>query len=88
MSKKQPFTFTVWYFRESGKFYCGGVFNFDATDCGPPGNPSAYMQDVVDHLKELREKELPMPGLRGVWYSAIVVNCEEGHPVLINALPS
>jgi hypothetical protein len=87
MSKKQSFTFTVWYFKDSGKFYSEGVFNFDATDCGPPGHPTAYMDDAVQHLKGLRWNRLPMPGLIGSWLDGpILVNCDEGHPVLINAL--
>ena len=83
----RKFTFDVWYFKPSGKFYASGKFNLETANCGTSEHPIAYMHTAVDYLEELRASGNPMPGLMGSWKNGcIVVNCEDGFPVLINPL--
>lgn len=87
MAGKRTFQFTVWYFKPSGKFYCEGEFDLETDNCGSEEHPTAYMHDAVDYLFDLRARRQPMPGLIGSWLEGcIVVNSEDGFPVLINPL--
>lgn len=83
-SKKEWFTITIKYFKPSGKYYSEGSFNLEVTDCGPPGHPTCYMNEVADHVRGLRDRGERMPGLSGSWSAGhILIDCEEGYPVLI-----
>lgn len=80
---KLNFKFSVQYFKPSGKFYSSGEFTLLATDCGPPGHPTAYMDDAVQWLRGLGRNE-SLPGLiSSKWDGFIVADSDEGHPVLI-----
>jgi hypothetical protein len=81
---KKLFEFRVVYFKPSGKFYASDSFKYEVT-CTSTG--TAYMQDVVDYLKELRDGPPGgMPGLSGQWRGHIYVDCEHGFPCLISTL--
>ncbi len=81
---KRQFSFTIWYFKPSGKFYSEGTMELATDNCGSDQHPTAYMQDAVDHICGLRDgKGNHMPGLSGRWHGPILVNCEDGYPCLI-----
>lgn len=83
---KRKFTFQVMYFKPSGKWYSTAEFDLEVTALEHSG--TAYMDDVVQHLKKMRDRTIegPMPGLTGLWWGPMVVNCEQGFPVLIPGL--
>lgn len=80
---KREFKIDLKYFKPSGKFYSEGTYKGEFTDCGTKGHPSCYMTEVVDEINHKRRSGGPLPGLNGVWSSYILVDCEDGFPVLI-----
>jgi len=82
MTRKQ-FTFTVTYFKPSGKFYTEDKFtaNIHMNEGGAP-----HMPHVVAKVRGWRDEGSPgsLPGLSGGgWAGYILVDCEEGYPCLI-----
>ena len=76
--------FTVEYFKPSGKFYSSDKFITEVQLITTESEDIAYMQDVVDYLKGLRARRLPVPGLSGSGLDFFIrVDCEIGHPCLI-----
>ncbi len=78
MSKKE-FTIKVTYFKDTGKCYTSeefkGVFETAGQNC--------YMDSVKRHVLFLRKNNLPMPGLSSSWKEYILIDCDEGFPILI-----
>lgn len=80
---KRSFEVKLTYFKPSGKYYTETTAPFEATDCGQPGHPCCYMNEVADKVEATRDHGL-LPGLSsGRWAGPILVECEQGHPVLI-----
>ncbi len=95
-----PFVFKVTYFKRSGKMYSAdNVFVWEIEDCGSkivdsterPGEkmrtpPVAYMSDVTDKIRQLRDHGGPgaLPGLSSEgWEGFILVESESGFPCLV-----
>lgn len=85
MPAKYLFKFDVLYFKNSGKWGYEGKFELECSNIAKDGNPPCcYMQDVVDHLRNLRNTNQPMPGISGPWAGFITVTCPDaGYPCLI-----
>jgi hypothetical protein len=71
------------YFKESGKYYADAKATWMVEGLKSGDSKKPYMQDIVDRVKSSRRDCTPLPGLIGTWDDAVVVLCEEGHPVLI-----
>lgn len=86
--ERRVFEITLWYFKPGGKFYAEGKAEWEFEDIGHEGKhyPQCYMYEVVDHVRGLRERREPMPGLIGSWDGFILVNCEHGYPCLIKPI--
>lgn len=84
MSSKRPFAITITYFKPSGKMYSTEEVTWEIGACEDSGSPTLtpYMQDAVDRIKAARAAKT-LPGLAGGWEGPILVDCEEGFPVLI-----
>lgn len=80
---KRKFKFDIQYFKVSGKYY-GSEEDFEyELDCCGTEDPSAYMSEMCDLLRQWN-KEGKLPGLRsGTWNGPILVDCEQGYPCLI-----
>ena len=87
---KKTFRIILWYFKASGKFYAESSFEWHgAAIIGNGPEPTCYMNDVVSHVRGLRDggERGAMPGLMGSgWEGPILINCEQGYPCLL--LPS
>jgi hypothetical protein len=85
MSNAADFEIEIWYFKPSGKLYCTDKSTLKCTNIGTEGSPICFMEDVRDHFHKLRRDNQPAPGLSGSGrHFFMVVNCKEGHPVLIH----
>lgn len=87
MPQKKTFSFEVWYFKESGKFYTESNWETEVDALGPEGN-APYMQEAVARLRGLRDSggQGAMPGLSQWtegWAGPILLNHPEGYPCLI-----
>ncbi len=85
---RKTFTFTVWYFKPSGKFYASADFPLEVAAIGPDES-HPYMHDAQDFLTDLRlngKAAEPMPGLTGKWFGPMLVNHPDGFPCLIHGL--
>lgn len=81
MSNAPEHTFTVQYFKGTGKFYSEGTF---ALATLPVAGDGPYMYDAVNHIKKLRAAGEPLPGLSSSWKDGfIVVDHDQGFPILI-----
>jgi hypothetical protein len=95
--ERLPFDFTFTYFKPSGKFYSEGKRRVSVKTSGQWGHPILpYMHDAVDYVREVQSgvmldaggKAVTLPGLIGSrWEGHVLVNCEEGFPVLIPYRP-
>ncbi len=80
MSKKE-FTIKVTYFKDTGKCYTGEEFK-EVFDTVPFGQ-GCYMYSVKEYFLHQRRNNLPMPGLSSSWKEYILIDCDEGFPILI-----
>lgn len=88
MNQKEKFRIRVQYFKPSGKFYTAEYAEIECHNCVPAGQPRCcYMDDAVEHIKKIMAEKrngTNLPGLAGpTWEGHILLNCEEGFPVLI-----
>jgi hypothetical protein len=77
-------TFTVQYFRKSGKYYTTGYFAMTAQTCElEDGKYSVCMDTPTEHLKGYF-KDRQAPGLSG-WYGDFyaLLDHPEGYPCLL-----
>lgn len=78
--KVKAFTFTIQYFKPSGKFYSESELSLEI-DGGDRGVP--YMPDVCACVRALRETG-NLPGLgSGRWPGPIYITHPEAYPCLI-----
>ncbi len=78
MSKKE-FTIKVTYFKDTGKYYTSEEFKGEFETAGQ----GCYMGSVKQHFLTQRHNGLPMPGLSSSWKEYILIDCDEGFPILI-----
>ena len=80
----EDFTFTIQYFKLSGKYYTETVLNMNVRACTGPGPRTAFMHDAVEKLQSMVRNKEQLPGLssRG-WEGHILIDCEDGFPCLI-----
>lgn len=80
------FTFTIWYFKPNGKFYTEAEVEWEIKCLweGPKVPPTPWMTEAVDYLKSWDDNRGGLPGLIGkTWEGPVLINCEQGFPVLI-----
>jgi len=85
---KRTFTFTLNYYKPSGKWYTSAEAKWEIRDIGTSRGmpPLPYMPDVADKIRDLRDNgsagALPGIGSRG-WYGFILADCDDGFPCLV-----
>ena len=80
---RATFEFSITYFKMGGKFYTSRKVSWEVPTSARGG---PYMPDVAAKVRGLRDTggQAALPGLCGEgWNGFILVDCEEGHPVLI-----
>lgn len=70
------------YFKQSGKYYTSGEYN---TQIPLHTIGVANMYGITDEVKAMRELG-KLPGVTDGSNFFIVINCDEGYPVLIHPL--
>jgi hypothetical protein len=83
---RKIFTYTVEYFKRSGKLYTSDEFELETayTDVGTPEGVihQPYTPEAVDYIRQCRDGK-KLPGLVGGWDGPILVRHEQGVPHLI-----
>lgn len=81
---RSEFVFKISYFKLSGKYYTETEYKaiIRKTETGV-----AYMPDIAAKIRGIRDSRAqddPLPGLCGNgWEGFILIECEEGFPVLV-----
>ncbi len=88
---KKEFVFKIHYFKDNGKWYTDCDYKYECRYIGEGHLISPYMNDVVSHIRGLRDSDGQgaMPGLSdrtAGWDGYITVQWGNSYPTLI--LPS
>jgi hypothetical protein len=85
---RKTFTYTVEYFKRSGKLYTSEEFELETayTDVETPEGTihQPYTPEAVEYIRRQRDQsDGRLPGLSGTWFGSILVRHEQGVPHLI-----